>query len=75
MDSSIVLEKGYATDPELKWIYPDQKSPPAGVKLHLLTKWGYAIHGMWDDSGFYTAWQYLPKRDMEHEDAINQPTP
>lgn len=59
--------KTYAADPQLKWIYPDQKTPPRGVKLALLTEGGIQTTGDWTDDGRYIAWQKLFTRDKGHE--------
>ena len=44
-------DKGYVTDKGLKWIYPDQETPPRGVKLALLTIGNIQTTGFWDDKG------------------------
>jgi hypothetical protein len=64
--------KGYATTPELVWLYPPRRMPPVGVKLHILTTGGTAIHDNWRWDNGYIGWQYLPKRDLEQEiEAVN----
>lgn len=59
--------KGYATNPQHRWLYPPEDMPPKGVKLHILTKGGVAIHGEWRWDNGYLGWQYLPKRDFYKE--------
>lgn len=61
--------KGYATDPDNKWLYPPKNMPPNGVKLHILQEGGVAIHSEWKYGAGYIGWQYLPKRDLEQEAA------
>jgi predicted HAD superfamily Cof-like phosphohydrolase len=46
--------------------------PPSGVKLHILTTGGVAIHDTWRWDAGYVGWQYLPKRDLGKEiEALN----
>jgi len=48
-------EEGYvAYDPEIK-------SPPLGVKIYLINRFGVAVLGEWSDSGEYIAWAPLLK--------------
>lgn len=61
--------KGYAVDPDFKWLYPPKHKPPKGVKLQILTEGGVAIHAEWKYNIGYLGWQYLPKRDFEQEEA------
>lgn len=52
---------------DIKWIYPDQKKPPRGVRIALLTEGNIQVSGEWTDDGRYKAWQLLYSRDKEHE--------
>lgn len=61
--------KGYATNMEHSWLYPPTYMPPSGVKLHILTTGGIAIHDNWRWDAGYVGWQYLPKRDLVAEEA------
>ena len=58
--------KGYASDKNMKWIYPGQEQPPRGVKLALLTIGNIQTTGTWDDS-YCKAWQRLFTRDKAYE--------
>jgi hypothetical protein len=55
------------SDKHMVWIYPDQESPPRGVKIALLTIGNIEVTGNWTDDGRYKAWQRLFSRDKEHE--------
>ena len=64
------LSKGYVADPKLKWIYPEQETPPRGVKLALLTCGGTQVVGNWVSGGHFIAWQRLFSRDKEYEKTL-----
>ena len=57
----------YATDPRLRWIYPQDEAPPTATKLALLTRGNVQVVGNWQDGGDYIAWQRLFKRDKTKE--------
>lgn len=59
--------KGYSTDPELEWYYPQDYTPPKGVKVFLLTKGGVAVTGVWKDNAGFIGWRPLFKRNLEKE--------
>lgn len=62
---------------EATYRYPaagDEK-PPGGAKVLLLTIGGICIVGAWQDTGFYTAWAPLPKRNRTKESLITQGIP
>jgi hypothetical protein len=58
------------SDKHMVWIYPDQESPPRGVKIALLTIGNIEVTGNWTDDGRYKAWQRLFSRDKRHENLI-----
>lgn len=44
--------------PTAEWLDPSIYTPPRGTKIQLLTDWGIAVYGHWDDDGF-VAWAPL----------------
>jgi len=48
------------TAPVAEWLDPEEHPAPRGSKILLLTRWGVAVFGYWDDSGF-AAWSPLPQ--------------
>jgi hypothetical protein len=68
---NITRDKAYVTDPNLRWIYPHEETPPSGVKLALLTIGGVQVTGLWRQ-GSFIAWQRLFKRDKEKESYVQR---
>lgn len=69
-----VSDKGYVTSPECVFRYPmaGDDRPPGGAKVLLLTIGGVCVTGSWQDSGAFTGWAPLPKRDKEKEKSIGK---
>ena len=51
----------YVTAPVSEWRLPEEDPPPPGQMVQLLSVYGKAVHGMWDNSGFWVAWAPFPK--------------
>lgn len=45
-----------------QWRDPLVQIPPRHTKIHLLTKYGIALLGTWNDDGYYMAWMPLVKK-------------
>ena len=58
--------KTYAVG-EIVWIYPQDETPPRGVKLHILQEGGVSIQSQWYDGQGYMGFQRMFKRDHEKE--------
>lgn len=54
------------------FFYPEagDEAPPPGAKVLLLTVGGVCTVGAWDNSGFFTGWHPLPKRNRSKEEQI-----
>ena len=51
-----MTEIKYAAAPASDWRLPEEEPPPAGQMVQLLSIFGKATHGIWDDSGYWVAW-------------------
>jgi len=51
------------------YLYPGagDASPPLGVKVLLLTRYGMCLVGQWSNNDFYVGWAPLPTRNKEKE--------
>jgi len=58
--------KTYAAG-EVVWIYPQDESPPRGVKLHILQQGGVSIQSQWYEDQGFMAFQRMFRRDHEKE--------
>lgn len=71
INDAVAPAKGYAVDPNQKWLYPPRHMPPMGVKLILLTVGGVTIIGDWDWYGGFVGFQRNFKSDkVEEAEAI-----
>lgn len=61
--------KGYSTNPELMWLYPQEHKPPLNCKIAILTIGGIQMTGVWNDADCI-AWRHLFKRDHEKERSL-----
>ena len=59
-DIKLNQQQEVASSKSFQFLDPRDVSPPKGVNLHLLTKYGCTIRGKWKDSGFYTGWAAMP---------------
>lgn len=57
--------------PVAEWLDPLVYPPPKGTKLRLMTDWGIAVYGHWDDVG-YTAWAPLLQKPAWLQERLRQ---
>lgn len=57
--------------PAAEWLDPLVYPPPKGTKLRLMTDWGIAVYGHWDDVG-YIAWAPLLQKPAWLQERLRQ---